>query len=72
MASIGLTIPAIALASIWIKGPRRGLGAIQLVLLLVTVVISVLTVVPGRATPLAGRIAPGGPPAAYVFLAANP
>ena len=53
MASIGLTIPAIALASIWLKGPLvLGLGATQLVLLALTVVISMLTVVPGRATRL--------------------
>ena len=72
MASIGLTIPAIALASIWIKGPLLlGLGAIQLVLLLVTVVISVLTVVPGRATRLQGELHLVLL-AAYVFLAANP
>ena len=39
MASIGLTIPAIALASVWLRGPLvLGLGAIQLVLLALTVV----------------------------------
>ena len=52
MASIGLTIPAIAVASIWLDGPLLlGLGGTQLVLLALTVVIGVLTVVPGRATP---------------------
>ena len=57
MASIGLTIPAIALASIWIRGPLiLGLGATQLVLLALTVVVSVLTVVPGRATRLQGEV----------------
>nr|WP_238342062.1 ionic transporter y4hA [Actinopolymorpha rutila] len=57
MASIGLTIPAIALASIWLKGPLHlGLGATQLVLLALTVVVSVLTVVPGRATRLQGGV----------------
>jgi Ca2+:H+ antiporter len=72
MASIGLTIPAIALASIWLPGPLLlGLGSIQLVLLLVTVVISVLTVVPGRATRLQGELHVVLL-AAYVFLAANP
>jgi Ca2+:H+ antiporter len=72
LASIGLTIPVIALASIWIKGPLLlGLGSIQLVLLLVTVVISVLTVVPGRATRLQGELHLVLL-AAYVFLAANP
>lgn len=44
MASIGLTIPTIALASLWLSGPLQlGLGAIQLVLLVLTVVVSVLT-----------------------------
>src|SRR6185437_12507293 len=72
MASIGLTIPVIALASIWIKGPLLlGLGGMQLVLLLVTVVISVLTVVPGRATRLQGELHLVLL-TAYVFLAANP
>ena len=72
MASIGLTIPAIALASIWLKGPLvLGLGAIQLVLLALTVVISMLTVVPGRATRLQGEVHLVLL-AAYVFLAISP
>ncbi|ORA20674.1 calcium:proton antiporter [Mycobacterium arosiense] len=72
MASIGLTIPAIALASIWLRGPLvLGLGAIQLVLLALTVVISVLTVVPGRATRLQGEVHLVLL-AAYVFLAISP
>ena len=57
MASIGLTIPVIALASVWIEGPLvLGLEATQLVLLALTVVTGVLTVVPGRATRLQGGI----------------
>jgi Ca2+:H+ antiporter len=37
MASIGLTIPAIAVASIWLDGPLElGLGATQIVLLAIT------------------------------------
>jgi len=72
MASIGLTIPAIALASIWLRGPLvLGLGPIQLVLLALTVVISVLTVVPGRATRLQGEVHLVLL-AAYVFLAISP
>lgn len=72
IASIGLTIPAIALASIWLEGPLvLGLGATQLVLLAMTVVVAVLTVVPGRATRLQGGIHLVLL-AAYVFLAANP
>ncbi|WP_200824012.1 calcium:proton antiporter [Nonomuraea solani] len=51
MASIGLTIPAIAVASIWLEGPLLlGLGATHMVLLALTFVVSTLTVVPGRAT----------------------
>ncbi|BAX92415.1 calcium:proton antiporter [Mycobacterium shigaense] len=57
MASIGLTIPGIALASIWLQGPLiLGLGPTQLVLFASTVVISMLTVVPGRATRLQGEV----------------
>jgi Ca2+:H+ antiporter len=57
MASIGLTIPVIAVASIWLDGPLLlGLGSTQMVLLAVTVVTGVLTVVPGRATRLQGGV----------------
>jgi Ca2+:H+ antiporter len=72
MASIGLTIPTIAIASIWLEGPLLlGLGPIQLVLLALTVVAGVLTVVPGRATVLQGgvHLAVLG---AFLFLAASP
>ncbi len=72
MASIGLTIPGIALASIWLKGPLvLGLGPTQLVLFAVTVVISMLTVVPGRATRLQGEVHLVLL-AAYVFMAIVP
>jgi len=51
IASIGLTIPAIALASIWLEGPLvLGLGTTQIVLLTITVLMGALTVLPGRAT----------------------
>ena len=51
LASIGLTIPAIAVASIWLADPLTlGLDAVGLVLLGLTVVLSILTVAPGRAT----------------------
>jgi Ca2+:H+ antiporter len=57
MASIGLTIPFIALASVWLEGPLvLGLEPTQLVLLALTVFVGVLTVVPGRATRLQGGI----------------
>lgn len=72
MASIGLTIPGIALASIWLKGPLiLGLGSTQLVLLALTVVISMLTVIPGRATRLQGEVHLVLL-AAFVFLAISP
>ncbi|WP_205877896.1 calcium:proton antiporter [Mycobacterium camsae] len=72
MASIGLTIPAIALASIWIRGPLLlGLGPTQLVLLALTMVVSVLTVVPGRATRLEGEVHLVIL-AAWLFLAISP
>jgi Ca2+:H+ antiporter len=72
MASIGLTIPAIAVASIWLEGPLvLGLGATQMVLLAITVVVGALTVLPGRAT-----LQEGGVHlalfAAFLFLAVNP
>ncbi len=51
MASIGLTIPVIALATIWIETPLvLGLGATQDVLLALTTVVAALTILPGRAT----------------------
>ena len=72
MASIGLTIPTIALASIWLDGPLvLGLGPTQLVLFALTVVVSVLTVVPGRATRLQGGVHLVLL-AAFLFLAVNP
>ncbi|MFE0250378.1 calcium:proton antiporter [Streptomyces sp. NPDC059010] len=72
MASIGLTIPAVALASIWLSGPLvLGLGPTHLVLLALTVVVSSLTVVPGRATPLQGGVHLVLF-AAYLELAINP
>ena len=72
MASIGLTIPAIAVASIWLDGPLvLGLDSTQIVLLTITVLVGSLTVLPGRAT-----IQEGGLHlvlfAAFVFLAVNP
>jgi Ca2+:H+ antiporter len=72
IASIGLTIPAIAVASIWLEGPLvLGLGSTQMVLLAITAVVSALTVLPGRAT-----LQEGGVHlvlfAAFVFLAVFP
>ncbi len=57
MASIGLTIPAIAVASIWLDGPLAlGLNQLQTVLLLLTAAVAILTVVPGRAKTLQGGV----------------
>ncbi|GAJ84991.1 putative calcium/proton antiporter [Nocardia brasiliensis NBRC 14402] len=72
MASIGLTIPVIAVATIWLDGPLvLGLGATQMVLLGLTVVVGTLTVVPGRATLLQGGVHLALF-SAFVFLAASP
>ena len=72
MASVGLTIPSLAVASIWLPGPLvLGLGATEMVLLAITVVVGVLTVVPGRATRLQGGLHVMLA-AAYIFLAINP
>ncbi|MEU6815032.1 ionic transporter y4hA [Streptomyces sp. NPDC046860] len=72
MASIGLTIPAVALASVWLSGPLvLGLGSTHMLLLALTVVVASLTVVPGRATPLQGGVHLVLF-AAYLELALNP
>ncbi|MFJ8207966.1 calcium:proton antiporter [Streptomyces sp. NPDC096033] len=72
IASIGLTIPAIALASVWLKGPLLlGLGPTHMVLLTLTVVVGALTLVPGRATLLQGGVHLVLL-AAYLFLAVSP
>jgi Ca2+:H+ antiporter len=57
MASIGLTIPVMALASIWIDEPLvLGLESTQIVLLVLTAVVSALTILPGRATVQEGGV----------------
>lgn len=72
MASIGLTIPAIAIASIWLSGPLLlGLGATQIGLLVLTGIVSALTLLPGRATLQAGGVHLIIL-AAFLFLALNP
>ena len=72
MASIGLTIPAIAIAMIWLDGPLLlGLGGTQMVLLALTVGVGTLTVVPGRANVLQGGVHLGLL-AVFLFLAASP
>jgi Ca2+:H+ antiporter len=72
MASIGLTIPAIAIAMIWLPGPLLlGLGGTQMVLLALTAVVGTLTVVPGRANILQGGVHLSLL-AVFLFLAASP
>lgn len=72
MASIGLTIPVIAIASIWLSGPLElGLGSTQVVLLVLTGVVSALTLLPGRATLQEGALHLALL-AAFVFLAIQP
>lgn len=72
MASIGLTIPTIAIASIWLPVPLHlGLDAVHIVLFALTCVVTVLTVVPGRATLLQAGVHLAIL-AAYLFLAVSP
>ena len=57
MASIGLTIPVIALAMIWLPGPLTlGLEPMQIVLLTLSAIVSVLTMAEGRALALQGLV----------------
>ncbi len=57
IASIGLTIPTIAVAKIWVDGPLvLGLQNTQIVLLVLSSIVAVLTVVPGRSKPLQGGL----------------
>jgi Ca2+:H+ antiporter len=72
MASIGLTIPTIAVASIWLPVPLHlGLDPIHIVLLALTCVVTTLTVVPGRPTLLQAGVHLALV-AAYLFLAVSP
>ena len=57
LASIGLTIPVIALISLFSQYQfNLGLNSTEIVLLTLTFLASILTVVPGRATLLQGVI----------------
>jgi Ca2+:H+ antiporter len=72
MASIGLTIPAISVAMIWLDGPLLlGLGGTEMVLLVLTVAVGTLTIVPGRANILHGGLHLSLM-AVFLFLAASP
>jgi Ca2+:H+ antiporter len=72
MASIGLTIPAIAVSTVWLSTPLiLGLDASHMVLLAMTVAVGTLTFVRGRAT-----LVQGGTHlvlcAGYLILAVSP
>jgi Ca2+:H+ antiporter len=57
IASIGLTIPAIVIASIWLPDALQlGLEPVGIVLLALTIALSSLTVIPGRATLVQGGV----------------
>lgn len=72
MASIGLTIPVIAVAMIWLPGPLTlGLEPTQIVLLTLSVIVSVLTLAQGRALLLQG-VVHLVLLATFVFLSAAP
>ena len=72
IASIGLTIPTIAVASIWLPVPLHlGLDQTDIVLFALTCLVSVLTVIPGRATLLQAGVHLALL-AAYLFLAISP
>ncbi|SER82111.1 Ca2+:H+ antiporter [Propionibacterium cyclohexanicum] len=71
-ASLGLTIPTLAVAMIWFPGELQlGLSPLQIVLLCLSIVIAILTVLPGRATRLQGGVHLVML-SAFIFLAANP
>ncbi|HWD82202.1 MAG TPA: ionic transporter y4hA [Kribbella sp.] len=72
LASIGLTIPAIAIASIWLSGPLvLGLGGKEMVLFALTVVTGMFTLSTGRATLLQGAVHLSVF-SAFIFLAVSP
>ena len=72
LASIGLTIPAIAIASIWLTGPLvLGLGGKEMVLFALTVVTGMFTLSTGRATLLQGAVHLSVF-SAFIFLAISP
>ncbi|MGW7681178.1 calcium:proton antiporter [Kribbella sp. NPDC054772] len=72
LASIGLTIPAIAVASIWLTGPLvLGLGGKEMVLFALTVVTATITFATGKATLLQGAVHLAVF-SAFLFLAVSP
>jgi Ca2+:H+ antiporter len=72
LASIGLTIPTIAVASLVLSTPvLLGLGGTQIVLLGLTVVVSTITIGTGRSTRLQGGVHLAIF-AAFIFLSISP
>jgi Ca2+:H+ antiporter len=72
LASIGLTIPTIAIASLFLAGPvLLGLGGTQIVLLILTAIVSTITIGMGRSTRLQGGVHLAIF-AAYIFLSISP
>lgn len=72
LASIGLTIPTIAVASLLFTGPvLLGLGGVQVVLLALTVVVTTITIGMGRSTRLQGGVHLAIF-AAFLFLSISP
>lgn len=72
MASIGLTIPVLALVMIWLPGPLTlGLEPMQIVLLTLSVIVSILTLAQGRALLLQG-VVHLVVLATFIFLSAKP
>lgn len=72
LASIGLTIPTMMVANIWLNMEfELGLTSTQIVLLAISALASVLTIIPGRATRQEGiiHLVIG---ATYIFLAMVP
>ena len=57
LASIGLTIPCVAVLSVWLGLQLHlGLGSAQIVLLVLTLILSTITLASGRATVLHGAV----------------
>jgi Ca2+:H+ antiporter len=58
MASIGLTIPTLALMTVWVPSINLHLGLepVQMVLLAISALVAILSVVPGRARVLPGAL----------------
>lgn len=72
MASIGLTIPVIAVASIWLPTPLElGLSSADIDLFAITVAVGILTLTQGKATVLQG-VVHLAVFASYLFIAFNP